>query len=134
MSIKLTVVVMSCALGAFSIVGCNSEKAPDSETIVEEQVDSKERKVVGADVSGNITVSDNIYFDSSDNNLYVNQSNIYFNGCKLNKCEGNVVVFYLASDYNDTNITELESNIQSELLVLNSDIDFTDLEFTFTNV
>ena len=57
MSIKLTVVVMSCALGAFSIVGCNSEKAPDSETIVEEQVDSKERKVVGADVSGNITPS-----------------------------------------------------------------------------
>jgi len=57
MSRKLTVVVMSCALGAFSIVGCNSEKAPDSETIVEEQVDSKERKVVGADVSGNITPS-----------------------------------------------------------------------------
>ena len=86
------------------------------------------------DVSGNITVSNSIYFDSSNNNLYANQNNIYFNGCRLNKCEGDNVIFYLSFDYNTTDLSQLESEIKNELLALNNEIDFTDLEFTFTNV
>ena len=98
------------------------------------------------DVSGNITVDgggyigtdltvgQNIYFGDTSNRLYVNSKHIYFNGCKLDNCQGDNVEFFLAADYNDTDLVQLESDLQTALLDLDSTIDFTNLEFSFTNV
>jgi len=57
MNRKLSVIVMSCAFGAFSILGCNSETAPKTEVSVEEKEEATPKKKVGADMSGDITPS-----------------------------------------------------------------------------
>lgn len=54
MNKNLSVILMSCAFGAFSLVGCNSETEPNPETPT---IESKKKKPVGIDVSGNASPS-----------------------------------------------------------------------------
>lgn len=57
MNKKLSVILMSCAFGAFSIIGCNSKTTSETEVPAEGTVELKDKKSVGADVSGNVSPS-----------------------------------------------------------------------------
>lgn len=54
MNKNLSVILMSCAFGAFALVGCNSETEPNPETPT---IESKKKKPVGIVVSGNASPS-----------------------------------------------------------------------------
>ena len=57
MNKKLSVILMSCAFGAFSIIGCNSKTTSETEVPAEGTVELKDKKPVGGAVSGNVSPS-----------------------------------------------------------------------------
>ena len=85
-------------------------------------------------LNADITVKDSIYITNSNNRLYVLNDHLYFNECNLTQeCDPETVTFYFNLNYSATNLTTLESTIKTALLVLDTSIDFTNLEFTFSD-
>lgn len=84
-------------------------------------------------LNSDLTVKDNIYISNTSNKLHVVNENLFFNDCKLSNCDPESVTFYFNLNYGSTNLTTLEATIKSALLALDSSIDFTYLEFTFSD-
>ena len=89
-------------------------------------------------VKNKVLVGDSLFFDSSLYKVHVSNGHLYFNNCRLDKCDVGTVSetlsFYLCFDYNLLDLVTFEENIKTQIKALDSTIDFTYLKFEINDI
>lgn len=92
-------------------------------------------------IQGNTYISDSIFFKNINRShrLYVNNNHLYFNDCRLDRCDKDSVTFYLCfnaqfNGWSATDLCLLENEIKTKMLEKDPSIDFSFLEFEFNDI
>ena len=85
-------------------------------------------------VKGNTLISEAIFLKNPAFKIHVKNSHLYFNNCRLDKCDQDSITFYLCFDYNLLDLCTFEENIKREVKLLDDSIDFTYLSFFINDI
>lgn len=85
-------------------------------------------------IEGNTLISEAIFLKNTSNKIHVKNSHLYFNNCRLDKCDQDSITFYLCFDYNLLDLCLFEENIKEAVRKLDNTIDFTYLEFFVNDI
>jgi len=89
-------------------------------------------------VKNKVLVGDSLFFDSSQYKVHVSNGHLYFNNCRLDKCDigtiSETLSFYLCFEYSGLDLVTFEENIKTQINELDSTIDFTYLKFDINDI
>ncbi len=85
-------------------------------------------------VHGNTLISEAIFLKNPAYKIHVKNSHLYFNNCRLDKCDQDSITFYLCFDYNLLDLCTFDENIKREVKRLDPCIDFTYLQFFINDI
>lgn len=86
-------------------------------------------------INGSTFIKNSIYISGPEYRIHVKNQHLYFNDCRLDKCgDKDSVAFYLCFDFLNLNLCNFEAEIKAKILLKDSSIDFSFLEFEFTDI
>jgi hypothetical protein len=85
-------------------------------------------------VGGNTLISDALFLKNSAYKIHVKNSHLYFNNCRLDKCDQDSITFYLCFDYHLLDLCVFDEIIKEAVKKLDPCIDFTYLQFFVNDI